>query len=84
MICEFIDSCLFFNDRMQDMPPTSLVLKKLYCLGNNRNCARFMLKRSLGIESVPETLFPNESKEAQRLLSDRERSCATMPVGTAT
>jgi hypothetical protein len=69
MICEFLDNCPFFNDRMDNMPTVSGVYKKIYCHGNNENCARYMIAKRLGVESIPSTVYPNNRDAAAKVIS---------------
>lgn len=69
MKCEFLELCIFFKDKMDDMPQNAEVYKKMYCIGNNLNCARYMVAKRLGKENIPSTLLPNNLKEAISLLS---------------
>lgn len=74
--CPFIAGCLFFNDKMKNMPATSGIYKRNYCQGDNTNCARFMVRQALGGEHVPEDLFPNQRERAEALLRKEDRcSC---------
>ncbi len=69
--CECIPGCPFFNDRMLNMPSLSKMYKKNYCLGNYDACARHMVFKALGKESVPSDLFPNQSDIAETLINQK-------------
>ena len=71
MNCECLAGCPFFNDKMAGKPALISLYKKQYCLGDNSNCARFMVFKRLGSKSVPPNLFPNMQEKAQQLLSSR-------------
>ncbi|HEY5997584.1 MAG TPA: hypothetical protein VIU29_11220, partial [Candidatus Deferrimicrobiaceae bacterium] len=58
--CELLETCIFFNDKMADMPGTAAMYKRQFCLGDNSRCARFMVVKTIGREHVPATLFPNQ------------------------
>lgn len=60
--CELSDTCIFFNDKMPDMPAVAGYLKGKYCFGNFAACARFLIYREFGRENVPTGLFPNEDE----------------------
>ena len=64
--CELSDTCLFFNDKMPDMPAVAGYLKDKYCHGSFAACARYQIYREFGRENVPSELFPNE----EALVSD--------------
>jgi hypothetical protein len=58
--CELSDTCLFFNDKMPDMPAVAEFLKGKYCHGEFAECARYRIYAEFGREHVPAGLFPNE------------------------
>lgn len=58
--CELSDTCIFFNDKMPDMPAVAGYLKDKYCHGSFVVCARFQIYKEFGRENVPAGLFPNE------------------------
>ena len=67
--CEFLKTCVFFNDKMAGMPSTSEIIKLRYCKGDNSDCARFVVCQALGREKVPADLFPNHGDRARTLLA---------------
>lgn len=64
-VCELCDTCIFFNDKMPDMPAVADFLKDKYCRGTYDICARFRIYREFGRENVPAGLFPNEEAMVQ-------------------
>jgi len=66
--CELIEKCIFFNDKMSDMPSMAGMYKQRYCLGDQHICARYKVYQSLGSGNVPSNLFPNQHEEAEALL----------------
>lgn len=68
--CELLQGCLFFNDKMADMPSTAEIIKLKFCQGNNADCARYRVFRALGREKVPRNLFPNQMDAAQRIIRE--------------
>jgi len=66
--CELIETCIFFNDQMPNMPSTAAVYKKIYCEQDFQNCARFMIFKAIGRESVPKDLFPNQKERAETII----------------
>jgi hypothetical protein len=58
--CELSDTCIFFNDKMPDMPAVAGYLKDKYCHGIFVICARYRIYAEFGRERVPAGLFPNE------------------------
>ena len=69
--CECLAGCVFFNDKMKNMPTMANQYKEKYCRGDNSKCARFMVFKALGRENVPTTLFPNQVDAAQKILSSQ-------------
>jgi hypothetical protein len=67
--CEMVERCIFFNDKMQDYPFAAEQMKKLYCLGDNLDCARHRVLDALGKEHVPGDLFPNDVARAARVIA---------------
>ena len=46
--CELLEGCMFFNDKMANMPVTAEIYKNQYYRENNIECARFMVLKALG------------------------------------
>jgi len=69
--CELIEKCVFFNDKMGNMPGTAEMYKRKYCREDNSSCARHMVVKAIGREKVPPDLFPNQVDVAKRLLSKK-------------
>ena len=67
--CELLEGCLFFNEKMADMPATVELMKKNFCLDDNSTCARYVVFKSLGREKVPSDLFPNQLEQAKMIIS---------------
>jgi hypothetical protein len=67
--CEFLTTCPFFNDQMQDMPATAEIYKARYCRGNKGECARYMVKMEAGKDHVLSDLFPNQVERAEEIIS---------------
>ncbi|GAB6062971.1 hypothetical protein [Deferrisoma palaeochoriense] len=68
--CECLPRCPFFNDKMANMPRMAETYKKRYCLGDNSQCARYMVFKAWGRERVPPDLFPNQRERARQLLGN--------------
>ncbi|NUM48038.1 MAG: hypothetical protein HUU38_25310 [Anaerolineales bacterium] len=65
--CECLKTCLFFNDKMADIPTTAKMMKTRYCLGDKHACARYMVKSSG--KPVPSDLFPNMTEKAKAIIA---------------
>jgi hypothetical protein len=67
--CEVLSGCVFFNDKMANMPGTSAGFKRQYCQGDNSTCARYMVLKALGKAKVPVDLFPNQEDRAREIIA---------------
>nr|WP_321406768.1 hypothetical protein [uncultured Carboxylicivirga sp.] len=70
-VCEKVENCPFFNEKMANMPATAAGYKRKFCLGSNESCARYMVLKSLGGSMVPMDLFPNQIEKAERLILEQ-------------
>jgi len=66
--CEKLAKCIFFNDKMSNMPAMAEMYKQRFCKGAFDSCARFAVASKLGPERVPRDLFPNDMDRALRLI----------------
>ena len=64
--CEKLKACLFFNDKLSNMPSVSGLLKDAYCLGDKEACARYQVSKAG--KPVPQDLFPNDTTRARTIL----------------
>jgi len=67
--CELLKTCIFFNDKMANLPSTVEIFKIKYCRSDNTECARYMVFKALGRERVPQDLFPNQVDVARKVIS---------------
>lgn len=67
--CECLAGCLFFNDKMQNMPAAANLLKNRLCRGDNGKCARYMVVKAMGRSNVPADLSPNQVERAAAILA---------------
>lgn len=66
--CELIQGCIFFNNKMQNMPATAELLKNKYCKGAFTSCARHMVFKAMGRPKVPQDLFPQHTEKAEEII----------------
>ena len=66
--CECLKGCPFFNDKMKDSEGMGAIYKKTYCLGNNTQCARYIVFKKLGKPAVPDSLYPNMVDVAKKIV----------------
>ena len=67
--CELLQTCIFFNDKMANIPSTAEIFKMKYCHGDNAECARYMVFRKLGRPKVPQDLYPNQVDVAKSVIA---------------
>ena len=67
--CELLKTCMFFNDRMANIPSTAEIIKLKYCRGDNAECARYAVFTVRGREHVPDDLFPNQTDSAREIIA---------------
>lgn len=67
-VCEYLESCPFFKDKIDNMPATSETLKKKFCLGDKSKCARYIIAKELENQKVPVDLFPNQIYKAKEII----------------
>lgn len=67
--CELLEKCVFFNDKMGNMPSTANVIKLRYCKEDSSGCARYLVCKALGRDKVPIDLFPNQGDRARQLIA---------------
>lgn len=70
--CEILETCILFNDRLNNMPKTADIIKKKYCCGDNSECARHIIFLALGKEKVPLDLFPGQIERIHNILSENK------------
>lgn len=67
--CKLIRTCIFFNDKMANMPSTAEIFKTLFCKGEYDNCARLIVVNAVGREKVPADLFPNQKEKVAEIIT---------------
>lgn len=76
--CELCDTCIFFNDKMPDMPDVAEYLKDKYCRNIFEKCARYRIYKEFGRENVPAGLFPNEEELVSEISLELSRRNKTI------
>jgi hypothetical protein len=66
--CKLIEKCIFFNDKMANMPGTSASFKRKFCQDNFSICARYQVFDAVGRDKVPRDLFPNQNDKVQKII----------------
>ncbi len=68
--CSLTEGCIFFNDKMANMPSMAEMYKNRYCKNDFAQCARFRVFAVQGRENVPVDLYPNDGDRAGRILGE--------------
>ncbi len=67
--CELLAGCLFFNDKMKNMPWVGETMKRLYCRWDFKQCARYRVASALSKKEIPADLFPSDTIRAKIILA---------------
>ncbi len=68
--CEYLQGCPFYQEIMPKTLRKTEELKKEYCYGDKNLCARYIVRNALGKEKVPVSLFPFQTDEAKKIISE--------------
>ena len=71
--CEFLSDCPFFNDKLQNMPAASDIMKKMYCQWHYVKCARYRIAVAMGRSAIPADMFPGDTRRATEMLIQIEK-----------
>lgn len=66
-ICERYPGCIFFNDKMAQMPESAEATKDQFCRSDYPTCARYILQ-SIWKLKAPEDMYPYQMARAQAIL----------------
>ena len=55
---------------MQGLEAVASMLKTRLCKGDNQECARYMIFKTLGREHVPSNLSPNDPERVKKILEE--------------
>ena len=67
--CPLIETCVFFNDRMQNMPASAEMMKDNFCRDNYTSRARHTVFSAVGREKVTTDLFPRDASYAEKIIA---------------
>ncbi len=65
-ICQMLEKCRFFSEKMAQMPEAEERVKLYYCKNHFKRCARFVFRMVTGEGS--KDLMPNEMQKVADLL----------------
>ena len=71
-VCEKLQKCPFYNDKMSIDKGIGAMYKKRYCGGYKTMCARYIVATQLGANYVPNNLYPNMIDKAEKLLAEHK------------
>lgn len=71
--CEKLEKCPFYQGKMSMDSGLGSMYKKKYCEGDKTICARYIVATTLGPEYVTESLYPNMSDAAKRILEQNKK-----------
>jgi len=71
MNCELLQGCPFYNEKMPMENGIGSIYKKKYCQDNNKLCARYKVASELGVDFVPNNLYPNMHDIAIKIIEER-------------
>jgi len=60
-MCEYEEVCHYFENHLANRPKLIKFYKRHYCETYPLICARYIITREMGIETVPGDLSPNTS-----------------------
>ena len=71
--CEKLPKCPFYQGKMSMDSGLGSLYKKKYCESDKTACARYMVATKLGPEFVTDTLYPNMTDAANRILMKNKK-----------
>ena len=72
-LCEKLEKCPFYNDKMDINKGVGAMYKKKYCENDKMQCARYIVATKLGSEYVTNNLYPNMNDNAEKLLDEHKK-----------
>lgn len=71
LACRLLEQCIFFKDKMVDMPSTAKSIKERYCWGGGSStCARYLVSEKLGSDKVPQDLLPGQMDRMEEIFDE--------------
>lgn len=68
MECEKLQTCPFYNDKMDIESGLGKLYKRRFCQGDKKQCARYTVLMQLGEKFVPLDLYPNMHERAEEII----------------
>ena len=73
MACEKLEKCPFYQGKMDINSGLGKMYRMNYCEGDKTKCARYIVSTQLGAEYVTNSLYPNMSDVADKLLAEHKK-----------
>ena len=67
-VCEKLAKCPFYQGQMSVDSGLGSMYKKKYCEGDKLNCARYMIATKLGPDFVTNSVYPNMTDMAKKMI----------------
>ncbi len=74
MTCEFFANCRFFSGPISQWSAVVRLYQSNYCTSRFAACARYSVASARGLAAVPDGLYPNDGKGADRILHGESTS----------
>ena len=69
-VCQLTENCIFFNEHMPVKSSLLETYRTYYCWNNFFSCARYIVRETLGNDSVPIDLFPHQKERIDVIITD--------------
>ncbi len=71
--CPFVEICNKHKNSYSNFPDKFVkLIEGHYCYGNQKSCARYLVGKKLGKDSIPKNLKPNDIKSANRIIQNKK------------
>ena len=75
MRCKYISKCMFYNKSKMPMEKGfGAIFRKKYCESDFSVCARFLVAETLGQEYISDSLYPNMTDVAEKLIENQRNN----------
>ena len=71
--CEKLAKCPFYQGQMKMDSGIGAMYKKKYCEGDKSICARYMIATTVGPEFVNNSIFPNMTDQAKKIIAQHKK-----------
>ncbi|MBO5353790.1 MAG: hypothetical protein J6A77_10890 [Lachnospiraceae bacterium] len=71
--CEKLAKCPFYQGKMSMETGLGSMYKQKYCEGDKTTCARYMIATKLGPEYVTNSIYPNMTDMALKMIEKNQK-----------